>query len=162
MGIFSKRIRVKKNEIPAICDVKIERYLGTWYEIARLPHRFEEGLDNVTATYNLRPSGKIEVINSGTRNGKRSNAKGRAWIPDKKCTGRLLVSFFGPFKGEYNIIKLDKEYSYVVVTGSSKNYLWILSRVPKIADDLYEELISYVSSLGFDPKKIIKVNQSIK
>src|SRR5690554_743737 len=115
MGIFRNTKKEKKYEIPAVCDVNIARYIGTWYEIARLPHRFEDGLENVTATYNLRPSGKIEVINAGIRKGKKSKAVGRAWIPDKTCTGRLLVSFFGPFKGQYNIKKLDEEYRYVVV-----------------------------------------------
>ncbi|KJS86264.1 MAG: hypothetical protein JM58_07130 [Peptococcaceae bacterium BICA1-8] len=141
--------------------VNLERYLGTWYEIARFSHTFEKGLDNVTATYNLKSDGKIEVINAGLKNGEKSVAKATAWIPDKSCTGKLLVSFFRPIKSEYKIIKLDEEnYSFAVVTSSSKNYLWILSREPKISDELYNDLISFVSYNGFDISKIIKVNQN--
>jgi len=160
MGILSRSKR-STEEIPALCNVNLERYLGTWYEIARLPHKFENGLDNVTAAYSLKTDGKIEVINTGIKNGEKSVAKATAWIPDKNCTGKLLVSFFWPFKSEYNIIKLDEEnYSFAVVTSSSKNYLWVLSREPKISDELYNSLISFVSSNGFDTAKIIKVNQS--
>jgi len=161
MGIFNSKSKNSTKGIPAICNVNLERYLGTWYEIARLPHTFEKGLNNVTATYNLKTDGNIEVINSGIKNGEKSVAKATAWIPDKNCTGKLLVSFFRPFKSEYNIIKLDEEnYSFSVVTSSSKNYLWILSREPKISEELYNDLISFVSSNGFDTSKIIKVNQN--
>jgi len=160
MGILS-RSKNSTDEIPAVCNVNLERYLGTWYEIARLPHNFENGLDNVTAAYSLKTDGKIEVINTGIKNGEKSVAKATAWIPDKNCTGKLLVSFFWPFKSEYNIIKLDEEnYSFAVVTSSSKNYLWILSRKPKISDELYNNLISFASANGFDTAKVIKVNQN--
>lgn len=161
MGILSRISKNSTNNISAICNVNLERYIGTWYEIARLPHTFENGLDNVTAAYSLKTDGKIEVINNGIKNGEKSVAKATAWIPDKNCTGKLRVSFFWPFKSEYNIIKLDEEnYSFAVVTSSSKNYLWILSREPKISDELYNSLIFFVSSNGFDTSKIIKVNQS--
>jgi len=147
-------------DILPICNIDLKRYLGTWYEIARLPNSFEKGLENITATYNLRSDGKIEVINSGIKNGKKEIAKGVAWIPDKNCTGKLLVSFFWIFKSQYNIILLDEvDYSYSVVTSSTNNYLWILSRKPKISNELYDNLIKFVSSKGFDFAKIIKVTQ---
>ncbi|SHI66814.1 lipocalin family protein [Parasporobacterium paucivorans] len=160
MGIFRRRSKHSTSEIPAICNVNLERYLGTWYEIARLPHSFEKGLDNVTATYNLKTDGNIEVVNAGMKNGEKKAAKATAWIPDKNCTGKLLVSFFRPFKSEYNIIKLNEDYSFAIVTSSSKNYLWILSREPRISEELYNDLISFAASKGFDTSKIIKVNQS--
>ncbi|HWQ89297.1 MAG TPA: lipocalin family protein [Desulfitobacteriaceae bacterium] len=160
MGIFGSKAAKDTKEIPPICDIDITRYLGTWYEIARLPHAFEKGLDNVTAAYTLKSDGKIEVINTGFKNGEKKIAKGVAWIPDKSCPGKLLVSFFRPFKSLYKIIKLDEEnYSYAVVTSSIKDYLWILSREPKISDELFNNLISYASSLGFDASKIIRVSQ---
>lgn len=162
MGIFNRKSQNSTKDIPAICNINLERYLGTWYEIARLPHAFEKGLENVTATYNLKSNGKIEVINAGFKNGKKSVAKGTAWIPDEACNGRLLVSFFRPIKSEYKIINLDKDnYSYAVITSGTKNYLWILSREPKISEELYTNLISFVSSKGFDTSKIIRVNQNV-
>ena len=161
MGIFSGKQENSTKDIPVVCNVKLERYVGTWYEIARLPHSFERGLDNVTATYYLKSDGKIEVINAGLKNGEKSMAKATAWIPDKSCTGKLLVSFFWPIKGEYKIIKLDEEnYRYAVVTSSTKNYLWILSREPRISDRLYDDLIAYTAANGFDTSIIIKVKQN--
>ncbi len=161
MGLFSRKSENSTKDIPAICNVDLERYLGRWYEIARLPHSFEKGLENVTATYNLKSDGKIEVINAGFKNGEKSMARATAWIPDKSCTGRLLVSFFRPIKSEYNIIRLDEEnYSYAVITSSTKNYLWILSREPRISAGLYDDLMAYISAKGFDASKIIKVKQN--
>jgi len=86
-------------------------------------------------------------------------AKAVATVPDKNCTGKLLVSFFWPFKGEYRVILLGKDYDYVVVTGSTMDYLWILSRQPKISKDLHDDLTAYVSSKGYHPEKIIWVTQ---
>ncbi len=147
-------------DIPVICDLDLTRYLGKWYEIARLPHKFEDGLENVTATYRLQDDGKIEVLNEGIKDGESKKAKGVAWVPDSNCTGRLFVRFFWPFKSEYKVIQLDeKDYTYAVVTSRTKDYLWILSREPHISDELYEDLITYVSSLGFDRSKIINVKQ---
>lgn len=157
MGLFGN----KTEEIQAVCNVNLERYLGVWYEIARFPHTFEKGLNNVTATYNLKSDGKIEVINSGIKDGNKKVASAVAWIPDKNCTGKLFVSFFRPFKSLYKIIKLDEEnYKYAVVTSSSMNYLWILSRESKISEKLYDDLISFTASKGFDISKILKVDQS--
>ena len=159
VGIISSLFSGSTENIPAICDVDLKRYIGRWYEIARLPQKFDEGLENVTATYNLKADGDIEVINAGTRNGVKSEAKAVATVPDPKCTGEILVSFFKPFKSKYRIILLDDEYRYAVVTGGNRSYLWILSREPEISDELYSDLISFVSSKGFDTGKIIKVVQ---
>jgi apolipoprotein D and lipocalin family protein len=160
MGIFSNKFRKSTKYILPMCNIDLKRYLGTWYEIARLPNSFEKGLENITATYILRSDGKIEVINSGIKNGEKKIAKGVAWIPDKNYTGQLLVSFFWIFKSQYNIIMIDEtDYSYSVVTSNTNNSLWILSRVPKINNELYDNLIKFVSSKGFDVTKIIKVAQ---
>ncbi|MDD3521251.1 MAG: lipocalin family protein, partial [Actinomycetota bacterium] len=131
-----------------------------WYEIARFPHPFEKDLEYVTATYNILNDDQIEVINSGVKRGEKKNIKGVAYIPDKNCTGKLLVSFFWIIKSQYNIILLDeKDYNYAVVTSSTNNYLWILSRTPKISDELYDNLVDFVKSKGFDISKIIRVTQ---
>lgn len=155
MSIFSRLFGKSTNNIPSVCTVDIKRYAGTWYEIARLPNNFEKGLKNVTATYNIQSDEKIEVINSGVKNGKKKVARGVAWLRNKNCTGELFVSFFWIFKSEYNIIRLDeKNYSFAVVTSSTMNYLWILSKTPKISNELYNDLISYAASKGFDVSKI--------
>ncbi len=162
MGILSRNPENSTKDIPVICNVDLKRYLGTWYELARFPHTFEKDLENVTATYNLKANGKIEVTNAGFKDRKKSVAKGTAWIPDRSCSGRLLVSLFRPFRAEYKIIKLDEEnYGFAVVTSSNKNYLWILSREPKISQKLFDDLISFASSKGFDTSKIVKVSQNV-
>lgn len=161
MGFFRNLFTGSTDEIPVVCNVDLERYAGTWYEIARLPHSFEKDLDNVTALYKIRRNGKIKVINTGYKFCKKKVARALAWVPDPNCTGRLMVSFFRPFKSEYKIIKLDEQkYSYSVVSGSNKNYLWILSRKPKMNDRIYKELIEYLDSKGFNVSKIIKVPQN--
>jgi len=160
MGFFGNIFAGRTDSIPAVCDLDLNRYLGTWYEIARMPQGFENGLDDVTATYSLLGEGKIQVVNAGTKDGSRQEARAVAWVPDAGCTGELLVSFFKPFKSRYRVILLDKEnYGYAVVAGSRLSYLWILSREPRISDELYNELISFVSSKGFDAGRIIKVIQ---
>jgi apolipoprotein D and lipocalin family protein len=143
--------------------VDINRYLGVWYEIARLPHRFEKDLVGVTATYTLKPNGKIEVLNQGykgTLEGELKKAKGRARIPNPAQSGLLKVSFFLFFWADYKIIALDKEnYEYALVTSSSKNYLWLLSRTPQLEDSTYNRLMTFAEEKGFDLSKVIKVQQ---
>lgn len=160
MGIWGFLGKSTK-QIPPVCNVDLKRYLGTRYEIARLPHSFEKGLDNVTATYNFRSDGKIEVINAGLKNGGKKVTRGVAWAPDKNCTGKILVSFFWPVKSEYKIILLDEiDYNFAVVTSSTMNYLWLLSKKPKISNELYNYLIAFASSKGFNVTDIIRVEQN--
>lgn len=159
MGLFSRS--KYKGLLPIVCDVDLERYLGTWYEIARYPHRFEQGLEQVTATYLQKHNGKIRVINEGVKRGVSKVAKATAWVEDSDCTGRLLVRFFPPFKSAYNIVKLDQDgYEYAVVVGRKKKSLWILSRSPVMDKKLYKELVEFAVSLGFRKRKIRKVNQN--
>lgn len=150
-------------KIPAVRQVELKKYLGTWYEIARFPHAFEKGLDNVTATYTLRKDGKIEVVNSGYKKGKKKSVKGTAWIPDPASPGNLLVSFFRFFKSTYKIIRLDENrYQYAVVAGGTMDYLWILCRKPAMSDELYHELLAFAAENGFDIRKILRVPQGRK
>ncbi|MFM2485675.1 lipocalin family protein [Celerinatantimonas yamalensis] len=138
-----------------------QRYLGKWYEIARLDHHFEKGLTDVTATYSLRNDGGLEVINRGYSPEKErwKQAKGKAYFVKSTDTGYLKVSFFGPFYGTYAVIDLDKNYQYSLVAGPDKSYLWILSRTPTLPQAIQQRLINKAKSLGFDTSKLVMVNQ---
>jgi len=144
-------------------ELEIDQYLGKWYEIARYDHRFEKGLVGVTATYSFRPDGKIKVVNAGfkeTLNGKRSEAIGKAKIPNPEIPSKLKVSFFWFFYGDYFVLDLDKNYQWAVIGSSSDNYLWILSRTPQIDETLYNQLLSNLTHRGYDVSKLIKVEQA--
>ena len=148
--------------LPTVEKVDIEKYAGQWYEIARLPNSFEKGLQCVTATYTLKKNNKIEVLNQGYSNKdteKLSRAKGRAWVPDPEFPGRLKVSFFWPFAGNYYIISLDEEYNYALVGDPSRKYLWVLSRSKVMDDTIYDGLLKIARTNGFNIDNIIKVNQ---
>ena len=143
-------------------DLNIERYLGKWYEISRYDHSFERGLVGVTASYSYREDGKIKVVNSGykkTLNGEKSEAIGKAKIPDSNIPSKLKVSFFWFFYGDYFVLELDKNYQWAVIGSSSDNYLWILSRTPQIEKSLYNELLSKITNRGYDVNKLISVEQ---
>jgi len=147
--------------IPAVKSFDIQRYLGTWYEIARLPNSFERGLDKVTAQYSLRDDGTIAVLNKGfdTVAGKWKEAHGKARFKEPG-TGALEVSFFLIFYADYKVLELDTvNYSYAMVTSSSKEYLWILSRTPHLDDSIYNALIQKASGWRFNISAIYKVSQ---
>jgi apolipoprotein D and lipocalin family protein len=151
-----------KDELYTVSPVNLEKYAGTWYEIARLPNRFERDLECVTATYTLKDNGKIEVINRGYKVGesqKTSKIKGVAWVPDKNFPGRLKVRFFWPFSGNYYIIELDNNYRYALVGEPSRKYLWILSKDKQLDSNIYSSLLEKADQMGFDTKKVIKINQ---
>ncbi|OAI04659.1 lipocalin [Methylomonas methanica] len=144
--------------VKVIDGFELERYLGTWYEIARLDHSFERGLTDISAEYSLRDDGGVKVLNSGydAEQGQRKIAEGKAYFIDKPDIGRLKVSFFGPFYGAYNIIALDKTgYRYVMIAGPDRDYLWILARSPKLDPSIREELIQQAKALGFATEKLI-------
>ncbi len=148
--------------LSTVQTVDIKKYAGQWYEIARLPNSFEKGLQCVTATYTLKKNDKIEVLNQGYSIEdieKLSRAKGRAWVPNTDYPGRLKVSFFWPFAGNYYIISLDKAYNYALVGDPSRKYLWILSRSKILDDTIYSELLDIAKINGFDIDNLIKVNQ---
>jgi apolipoprotein D and lipocalin family protein len=150
------------NGVTAIDDFEINRYLGTWYEIARLDHRFERGLNNISATYTLRDDGGVNVLNKGWNQADNEweQAEGKAYFVEKPNEGRLKVSFFGPFYGGYNIIELDKkDYAYSMVTGPDKSYFWILSRTRQLPKATLDALIEKAKQLGFATDKLIFVDQ---
>jgi apolipoprotein D and lipocalin family protein len=149
------------DNITAVDGFEVKRYLGTWYEIARLDHSFERGLSNVTATYNLRDDGGIDVLNKGfdENSGKWKRAKGKAYFVSGSHIGRLKVSFFGPFYGGYNIIALDKKnYSYSLICSSNRSYLWILARDKELEQNILGYLIELSKGLGFETDKLIFVD----
>ena len=136
------------------------RYLGKWYEIARLDHSFERNLSNVTAYYSKNENEEINVLNRGynEKTGDWKQIDGKARFIADESVGSLKVSFFGPFYGGYHIIALDREnYRYAMVTGPSRSYLWILARAPAMDEELYSSLVKRASELGFDTTALIKV-----
>lgn len=142
---------------------ELDRYLGQWYEIARLDHSFERGLTNVTAQYSLRDDGGVRVVNRGFKaaDGEWDEAVGKAYFVDDPAVGKLKVSFFGPFYGAYNVIALDQQnYRWSLVAGPDTGYLWILSRSPRLEKDIYDELLAKAASLGFDTGALIAVDQA--
>jgi lipocalin len=146
---------------PPVKGIDWNRYLGRWYEIARFDHRFERGLVGVTATYSLRPDGKIAVLNEGRAGslaGKQKQA--RAVAKFTKVPGVLTVFFVPLFGGEYRVLVLDtKDYQYALVGSSSMNYLWILSRKPVIDDAIYARLVAQAAAMGYETDKLLKVVQ---
>jgi len=146
-------------ELRTVDHVDVARYMGTWYEIAKIPFRFEEGLVGITANYTLLPNGKVRVLNKGyikDFNGKEKTAKGTAVVVDKRTNAKLKVTFFWPFAADYWIIELGKDYDYAVVGQESRDHLWILSRTPRMDDALYEELLQRLSTKGFDITRLEK------
>jgi apolipoprotein D and lipocalin family protein len=138
-----------------------DRYLGKWYEIARLDHSFERGLSRVSADYSLREDGGLKVLNRGFNSEKNewNEAIGKAYFVGEPDIGALKVSFFGPFYGGYNIIALDKEaYQYSLVAGPKLSYLWILARTPELDQSVIDELVNKAGALGFPVNDLIYVS----
>ncbi|MGB5599724.1 MAG: lipocalin family protein [Thiothrix litoralis] len=147
--------------ITPVTGFQVDRYLGRWYEVARLDHSFERGLEQVTAEYSPREDGTIRVINRGYNTNKQQweEAEGRAKFVGSKDVGQLKVSFFGPFYGGYNIVELDPNYQYVMIVGNDRDYLWILSRTPQLDAAVQQRLVEKAKSLGFATDKLIYVKQ---
>lgn len=149
-------------ELPTVEKVDLKKYVGQWYEIARLPNKFEKGLACVTANYNIDKAGKIAIINKGflPKINKFKSAKGTAWVPNSRYPGRLKVTFFWPFSGDYYIIALDDDYQNALVGDPSRDYLWILSRNKNIEIDTYTKFLVIAQSNGFEVNNLIKINQN--
>jgi len=146
--------------VTPVKNFQLERYLGKWYEIARLDHSFERGLSQISAEYSLNPDGSVKVINRGysDQDKKWKEAMGKALFVKSPDQGFLKVSFFGPFYGSYIILELDHQnYFYALVCGPDRSYLWILARSPKIDDATKNALITKAASLGFKTDELIFV-----
>ena len=145
--------------------VDLQKYTGTWYEIASFPQRFQKGCHCSKAEYSKHPDGYIEVRNScrkDSANGKLKDVTGKAFVTDKKTNARLKVQFFRPFKGDYWIIDLAPDYSYAVVGEPSREYLWILSRTRKMEHEVYQQILARTAQLGYDNSKLKITDQSCK
>lgn len=147
--------------VQPVTGFEVNRYLGTWYEIARLDHSFERGLSKVTADYSLREDGGLRVLNRGYSVAKNTwkDAEGKAYFVGSQDVGHLKVSFFGPFYGTYAVFELDKDnYQYAFVSGPDTSYLWLLSRTPTVSQALLDRFIEKAKALGFDTDSLIIVD----
>ena len=148
--------------VTPVSGFELGRYLGKWYEIARLDHSFERGLSNVSATYSPRDGGGVKVLNRGydDRAGVWKDAEGRAYFTGEPTVGSLKVSFFGPFYGGYHIVALDKtHYSWAMISGPSRDYLWILPRQRRLPPAVLDDLLKQAGALGFATDRLIVVGQ---
>ncbi len=140
----------------------LDRYLGDWFEIATIPRGFQKDCTATRATYSLRSDGEIDVVNScrlRSPDGPEKKIHGRARVVDKQTNAKLKVSFFWPFWSDYQVIELGDNYEYAVVTGSSRDYLWILSRTPEMAPAVYDGILQRLRAQGFDIKRLRKTKQ---
>lgn len=142
--------------LETVSEVDLERYAGKWYEIASIPTSFQKGCHCTTAEYELK-DGYVRVINTCRKNsveGEIDRAKGKAFVEDGSNNARLKVQFFWPFRGDYYIIDLAKDYSYALVGAPSRDYLWILSRTRSLPEDTIEKLKATAQQKGFDPNRL--------
>jgi apolipoprotein D and lipocalin family protein len=151
---------LNNNTLEVVSNVDLQKYLGKWYEIGRLPTSFQEGCSETTATYSLLPNGKVSVLNQCIRKGKPKTAKGKAKVVDGTTNAKLKVTFFWPFYADYWIIKLGENYDYAVVGTPDHKYLWILCRAPQMREMLLLELVEFAKSRGFDMDKLIRTRQT--
>jgi apolipoprotein D and lipocalin family protein len=147
-----------KTTLTTIPNVDLQRYAGTWYELASYPQFFEKGCTNVKATYTAK-KGYIEVFNQSIKIGKANNIKGKAFVVGNSGNAKLKVQFFWPFKGDYWIIDLADDYSWALVSNPTRKTLWILSRTPNMDETLYNSLIAKLVEKGFEKEKIVKMIQ---
>lgn len=141
-------------------NLDLVKFSGKWYEIARLPTPFEEGLTKITSTYNIQKDNLIEVVNEGMRDGKPTLIKGRAWYPDPKTVSRMMISFFLWFASDYIILDMDREGEvYLVVTGRTRDSWWLFCRTPVMDSALYAKKLKEAADMGFDMTRLIKVPQ---
>jgi apolipoprotein D and lipocalin family protein len=154
--------RSKSSDLETVPQVDLERYSGTWYEIAAFPQRFQKGCTGTTATYTIHPKGYVRVENQcfkDSLNGPEKKISGKAFPVAGSGNSKLKVQFFWPFKADYWIVDLDPDYQWAVVSHPSKRYLWILNRTPVMEGALYGEILSRLEASGFDLTKLQMTNQ---
>lgn len=153
-GLGTRNPASGNNSLP-VENFNLDRYLGRWYEIARFNHRFERGLDYVTAEYILNDDGTLKVINRGfdRENGRLHESIGKAKTTGRP--GRLRVSFFLFFYSDYNILALDDNYDWVLIGSRSPSYLWIMSRTPTLPAEQLSQILNIARQHGYDISKLI-------
>jgi len=151
------------DDVVPVREFELGRYLGTWYEIARLDHSFERGLSNVTAEYSLRADGGVKVVNRGysRKDDQWRSAEGKAYFVGSERQGHLKVAFFWPFYASYVVFGLDKDYQYAFVAGYDHSFLWLLSRTAEVSATVAERFVDEARSRGFDTEQLIWVEQHI-
>lgn len=162
ISLFSCKSQHTMTDKSVVKEVNIEQFLGKWYEIARFDHKFERNLVGVTAHYSWRDDGMILVVNSGFKDslsGPKSEAIGKAKIPNPATPAKLKVSFFWIFYADYLILELDSDYQWALIGSKSDNYLWVLSRTPELDTEIYKTLLNNASKRGYQTDNLIKVPQ---
>jgi apolipoprotein D and lipocalin family protein len=155
-------VRLQLAPLKTVPRVDLDRYLGTWYDIASFPQRFQQGCTGTTATYTKRPDGQIDVLNRCRKealDGKEDAARGRARVVDSTTNAKLKVSFFRPFWGDYWIIDLGSNYEFAVVGHPSRDYLWILSRTPTMDAAVYDGIIARLRAQGYEVDRLNRTLQ---
>ena len=144
-----------KTDVTTVSNLVLDKYLGRWYEIARIDNRFERGISNAFAEYSLNSNGTIKVVNSGVdiKTGRMKSAVGKA--KTTSVPGLLRVSFFWIFYSDYRVLAVDENYNWALVGGSSSKYLWILSRISKLSEEDMALIISEASRRGYDTSRLI-------
>lgn len=156
--------RLKLPELKTVEHVDLSRYLGTWYDIASFPQWFQRGCTATTARYTLKDNGEIEVVNAcrkGSLDGRLKESRGRARVADVQTNARLEVSFFGNFWGDYWIVELGADYEYSVVGSPSRDYLWILSRTPRIDGVVYNGILQRLKEQGYEVERLVLTPQMV-
>jgi apolipoprotein D and lipocalin family protein len=148
------------DKVEPVADFELQKYLGTWHELARLDHSFERGLTQVTAHYSMLEDDGVKVVNRGFDKAKMDwkQAEGKAYFVESENIGRLKVSFFGPFYGGYNVAKLDEDYTMALVVGPSLDYAWLLARSPKVAQAKCQSYLDEAKRIGIASERWIWVN----
>ncbi len=152
--LFFTACQDKNPPLPTVQSITVQKYMGTWYEIARYEQFFEKGCRDINATYSLRSDGKIDVLNQCIKEGKLTRANGVAYATDASNT-KLKVSFFRPFYGNYWVLMLGEDYEYAVIGEPSREYFWILSRTKTLDVATKEKILSQMKPLGYDPSQLI-------
>jgi lipocalin len=150
----------KTKNTTTVSNLDVNRFMGSWYEIARYEHSFEKGMTHVKANYSLLPDGTIRVLNSGMKNGKKKEIEGKARKKkDSNSNSKMEVSFFLWFYSDYFVFELDDNYQYAVIGSSSDKYLWILSRTPQLPQSTINDLLIKIKKRGYDTSKLYFVPQ---
>lgn len=153
MGIICACSTTTKVDNSTIEQFDLNRYLGKWYEIARMDHGFQSGMDNCTAYYSLNENGTIRVRNQGMKDGKQKESVGKAKVT--ATPGLLRVSFWGPFYSDYRVMMLDSDYQYALIGSGSSGYLWILARTPQLSEPIKQSILAEARRRGYDISQLI-------